>query len=50
MEVWENEKLQVGHEPVERVFPRYFEFSQTSTGVSITYENTGEMFSISFIK
>ena len=42
VEVWENEKLKWEHEPVGRVFPRYFEFSQTSTSVSITYENTGK--------
>ena len=35
MEVWENFN---------------FSFSQTSTNVSITYGNKGEMFSISFIK
>ena len=40
VEVWENEKLQWKHELVGRVFPRYFEFSQTFTSVSITYGNT----------
>ena len=34
VEVWENEKLKWEHEPVGRVFQRYFEFSQTSTSVS----------------
>ena len=38
------------HEPSGRVFPRYFEFSQTFTTVSITNGNTGKTFSISFIK
>ena len=42
VEVWENEKLKWEHEPVGRVFPRNFEFSQTSTSVSITYGNTGK--------
>ena len=38
VEVWEpNEKLMWEHEPVGRVIPRYFEFSQTSTRVSVTY-------------
>ena len=49
-QVWENEKLKWEHEPERRVFPRNFEFSQTSTSVYITYGNTGKMFSISFIK
>ena len=40
VEVWENEKLKWEDEPAGRVFPRYFEFSQTSTSVSITYGNT----------
>ena len=44
VEVWENEKLEWEHESVGRVFPRNFEFSQTSTRVSITYGY------ISFIK
>ena len=35
LEVWENEKLKWEHKPVGRVFPRNFEFSQTSTSVSI---------------
>ena len=29
-------------EPVGRVFPRYFEFFQTFTSVSVTYANTGK--------
>ena len=40
VEVWENEKLQWEHEPVGRVFPRYFEFSQTFRSVYLTYGNT----------
>ena len=32
----------MGQEPVGRAFPRYLEFSQTSTRVSITYGNTGK--------
>ena len=44
VEVWENEKLNWKLEG--RVFPRYFEFSQTSTSVSTTYEDRGEMSSI----
>ena len=40
VEVWENEKLKWEHEPAGRVFPRNFEFSQTSTSVSITRGNT----------
>ena len=35
MEVWENEKLKWEHETVGRVFPRYFEFSQVFTNVSV---------------
>ena len=35
VEVWENEKLKWEHKPVGRVFPHNFEFSQTSTSVSI---------------
>ena len=34
VEVWENEKLKWEHESARQVFPRYFEFSQTSTSVS----------------
>ena len=30
VEVWENEKLKWEQQTVGRVFPRYFEFSQTS--------------------
>ena len=41
MEVWENERLQWEHEPTGRVFPCYFEFSQTFTRASITYGNKG---------
>ena len=33
-EVLENEKLKREHEPGRRVFPRYFEFSQTFASVS----------------
>ena len=40
VDVWENEKLKWEHEPIGRVFPRYFEFSQTFTSVSITYGST----------
>ena len=40
VEVWENEKLKLEH--VGRVFPRNFEFSRTSTSVSITYGITGK--------
>ena len=36
VEVWENEKLQLEHEPARQVFPRYFAISS----VSITYGNT----------
>ena len=43
MEVLEDEKLKWEHEPVERVFARYSEFSRTSTSVSITYGNTGKI-------
>ena len=34
-----NEKFKLEHEPAGRVFPRNFEFSQTSTSVSKTYAN-----------
>ena len=34
--------MQWEHEPIERVFSRYFEFSQTFTSVSITYGITGK--------
>ena len=44
VEVWENEKLKWEHEPAWQVFPRYFEFSQTFTSVSITYGNMGNVF------
>ena len=40
VEVWENAKLKWEHGPAGRVFPRNFEFFQTSTSVSITYGNT----------
>ena len=36
--------------PYGRVFPCYFEFSQTSTSVSVTYGNREKMSSISFYK
>ena len=36
--------------PSWRVFPCDFVFSQTSTSVSMTYGNTGQMFPISFLK
>ena len=36
--VWKDEKLKWEHKPVGRVFPCNFEFSQTTTSVSITYE------------
>ena len=42
VEVWGNEELQWEHEPVGRVFPRNFDFSQTSTSVSIMYGHTRE--------
>ena len=43
VEVWENEKLKWEHEHILwLVFPRNFEFSQTSTSVSITYGNMGK--------
>ena len=50
VEVWEDDKLKWEYEPAvfPRVFPRYLEFSQTSTSVSITYGNT-EIVSISFV-
>ena len=35
--IWENEKLKWEHKHVVRTFPRYFEFSRTSTRVSVTY-------------
>ena len=41
VEVRENEKLKWERE-IGRVFLRNFEFSQTSTSVSITYGNTGK--------
>ena len=46
VKVWEDEKLKSEHEPVGREFPRNLKFFQTSTSVSITYENTGKMVSI----
>ena len=44
VEVWENEKLKWEHEHAGRVFPRYFEFSQTSTSISITVSKHGKCF------
>ena len=44
VEVWENEKLKWEYEPVGRVFPRNFEFSQTSTSVSRAYGDTENVF------
>ena len=41
VEVWENEKLKWEYELIRRMFPRNFDFFQTSTSVSITYGNTG---------
>ena len=43
MEVWEKEKLKcMEHDSARQVFPRYCEFSQISTSVSITYGNSGK--------
>ena len=50
MEVWENEKLKWEHEPIGRMFPRNFEFSQTSTSVCTMYVNTGKKYLYFFYK
>ena len=43
-------EIDVGTQARRGVFPHNSEFSQTSTSVSITYGNMGEIFSISSIK